>query len=306
MTVSFLKPTTLKLLDMVFLVGETYTLFGSGRVGLQASSPKPRHGLAVIILRYLTYPLMKPFDAASANQLGPAFSSARVHGAPLLAQEVTLTAYCSVVALVWTWALCVPEEVEIVKRKGLSMAIVAYYVTRISFLWIGQSSTGLLFFIRIRAIYKHSKSIRYGFFVMWILVTVSPLMTLLHPAVRLLVNDALVFIAVSLHAYRNMILDTSRLSHARRFKLLIQGNGLYKVSRILLKSGQLYYGQIWTTVAVFLGLPYSQIVFMTYVPFSSTLACKVFRMVMLCDTIENPLDTLDIHEMLEVGIMGAT
>lgn len=60
--------------------------------------------------------------------------------------------------------------------------------------------------------------------------------------VAVLVNDTLVFIGVSLHVYRNTTLDTSRLSHARRFTLLLQGNGLYKVSRMLLNSGLLYYG----------------------------------------------------------------
>ncbi|KZP20933.1 hypothetical protein FIBSPDRAFT_954119 [Athelia psychrophila] len=76
---------------------------------------------------------MTPLDAASSNQLGPIFNPASAHGAPLLAQEVTLTAYCSVAvftALVWTWALSLPEEVEIITRKGLSMPIVAYYITR--------------------------------------------------------------------------------------------------------------------------------------------------------------------------------
>ncbi|KZP20898.1 hypothetical protein FIBSPDRAFT_891502 [Athelia psychrophila] len=209
-------------------------------------------------------PLMNlPLDAASYNQLGQVFNSVSVHGAPLLAQEAALTAYCSVVALIWTWALCVPEEVEIVQRKGLSMPIIAYYITRHCYIW-------------------------------------GPLT--LPGNVSVLANDTLVFIGVSLHAYRNMTLDTSRLSHVRRFKILIQGNGLYKVSRMLLKSGQLYYGQIWTTAAVFLGLPYSQMVFMTYIPFSSTLACKVFRMVMLCDTVEDPLSTLEIHEMFEIMI----
>ncbi|KZP05360.1 hypothetical protein FIBSPDRAFT_967336 [Athelia psychrophila] len=210
---------------------------------------------------------MQPLDAASANQLGPVFSSASVRGAPLLAGEAALTAYCSVAvftALVWTWVLCVPEEVEIIKRKGLSMPITAYYVSRFAtlggclcsvllgldphlyagqvdlfslvFFWATQSSTGLLFFFRIRAVYQHSRSVRYGFFAMWMVVTISPSLTLLHPTVRcyiprlhcyiwgpltlpcngaVLVNDTLVFMGVSLQAYRNMTLDASRLSRTR-------------------------------------------------------------------------------------------
>ncbi|KZP21898.1 hypothetical protein FIBSPDRAFT_1043842 [Athelia psychrophila] len=103
-----------------------------------------------------------------------------------------------------------------------------------------------------------------------------------------------------------MTLDTSRLSHACRFKLLVQGNGLFKVSKMLLKSGQFVIigVQMCATVTVFLGLYYSQIIYMAYVSLASTLACKVFRMVMLCDTTEDPLNTLEIHEMLEVASTG--
>lgn len=94
---------------------------------------------------------MKPLDAASSNQLVPVLYSASAYGAPLVAKEVALTVYCSVAvftvsyagpklpnnltdstfqAFVWTWALCVPEEVEIVNRKWFSMPVVIYFVTR--------------------------------------------------------------------------------------------------------------------------------------------------------------------------------
>lgn len=84
------------------------------------------------------------------NQLEPAVNSVSAYGAPLDAYEVALTVYCSVAtlavsavtklphtradstlqALVWTWVLCVPEEVEIVNRRGLSIPIIAYFATR--------------------------------------------------------------------------------------------------------------------------------------------------------------------------------
>lgn len=94
---------------------------------------------------------MNPLDAPCFNQLGPVLRSDSAYGAPLLAEEVTLTAYCSVAvctvsyaapklphtrtkltlqALVWSWVLCASEEVEIVKRKGLTMPMITYYVTR--------------------------------------------------------------------------------------------------------------------------------------------------------------------------------
>lgn len=38
---------------------------------------------------------------------------------------------------------------------------------------------------------------------------------------------------------------------------------------------------------------------MGYVVLSSAMACKAFRMVLLCDTIMDPLNTLEIREMLD-------
>lgn len=57
-----------------------------------------------------------------------------------------------------------------------------------------------------------------------------------------LINDTLVFVGVSLEMYRNMAPHGVHISYMRRFKLLIHGNGLYKISQMLLKSGQIYYG----------------------------------------------------------------
>ncbi|KZP20604.1 hypothetical protein FIBSPDRAFT_861348 [Athelia psychrophila] len=56
----------------------------------------------------------------------------------------------------------------------------------------------------------------------------------------------------------------------------------------LLRSGLLYYRliigfQIAFTTHVFLGLPYAEFVGMIYVGLSSALACRVFRMVLLCE-----------------------
>lgn len=58
----------------------------------------------------------------------------------------------------------------------------------------------------------------------------------------MLFYDTLVFIAVAAAIYKNRADHTTDLSYMQRFKLLIRGNGLYKVSEMLLKGGQLYYG----------------------------------------------------------------
>ncbi|KZP04420.1 hypothetical protein FIBSPDRAFT_941013 [Athelia psychrophila] len=304
-----------------------------------------------------------------------------------LSEEVSVTTYSSVAilaAFIWTWLLDVSEEVEIVKRKRFSVPIAAYYCSRLTslggcicnmllglgieresalndavslaFFWIAQASISLLFYFRICAVYKHSKTIRYAFFALWVLVTLSPATILLGPSSRckavnlrahqpcllfsilaegyrphihcyiwgpltllseglILINDTLVFIGVSLEMYKNVAPSGVHISHMSRFKLLIRGNDLYKLSKMLLKSGQLYYGQsligipdsnsvtigvqLCTTIAVFLGVHYSQLLYMSYIPLSSALACKVFRMVLLCDTTVDPLNTLEIHELFQ-------
>lgn len=43
--------------------------------------------------------------------------------------------------------------------------------------------------------------------------------------------------------------------------------------------------QLASAVHVFLGLPYAELVGMIYVALASALACKVFRMVLLCETV---------------------
>lgn len=55
--------------------------------------------------------------------------------------------------------------------------------------------------------------------------------------------------------------------------------------------------QLLSTVSAFLGLKYSQLIYMIFVPLSSVMACKVFRMLLLCDTVADPLSTAEIHEM---------
>lgn len=57
--------------------------------------------------------------------------------------------------------------------------------------------------------------------------------------------------------------------------------------------------QLASAITTFLGLRYSQLIYMGYVMLSSAMACKAFRMVLLCDTTMDPLNTLEIGEILE-------
>lgn len=301
---------------------------------------------------------MHPLDPVSPGQYGY-----RLDGSVYPpAEEVEITSYSSVAILtvfMWAWLICLPEEVTILRRKRLSLPIVAYFVARLAclgncicsvvlgtnlavlsealvgpsdpynllFFWITQSTTSLLFLIRIWAVYRYSKYVRYAFCALWTAVAASPALILIGRApndtcfiphlpcwvwgpftlpcmVAMLFYDTLVFIAVATAIYKNSVDLTTDLSYMQRFKLLICGNGLYKASEMLLKSGQLYYGvtigvQLLSTVSAFLGLKYSQLIYMIFVPLSSVMACKVFRMLLLCDTVADPLSTAEIHEMFQ-------
>lgn len=57
--------------------------------------------------------------------------------------------------------------------------------------------------------------------------------------------------------------------------------------------------QLCTTITIFFGVHYSQLAYMSYIPLASALACKVFRMVLLCDTTVDLLNTFEIHELLQ-------
>lgn len=65
----------------------------------------------------------------------------------------------------------------------------------------------------------------------------------------ILINDTLVVIGVSLSVYKAGTLDIVHMTHVRRLKMLLLGTGLYKVSSMLLKSGNLYYRCVYSALA---------------------------------------------------------
>ena len=57
--------------------------------------------------------------------------------------------------------------------------------------------------------------------------------------------------------------------------------------------------QLFCAILSFYGVRYTQVLYLTLMPLSGSMACKVFRMVLLCDTVEDPLNTAEIHEALQ-------
>ncbi|KZP14214.1 hypothetical protein FIBSPDRAFT_868445 [Athelia psychrophila] len=85
------------------------------------------------------------------------------------------------------------------------------------------------------------------------------------------------------------------------------------MSRVLWRSGLLYYRftigfQIASTTHVFLVLPYTDFVGMIHVGLSSALACRVFRMMLLCEPDDDGIAvvTLALGAGAAAGMMLAS
>ncbi|KAF7981262.1 hypothetical protein HWV62_34147 [Athelia sp. TMB] len=245
-------------------------------------------------------------------------------------------------------------EVASVQKTGLNLPIIAYYVSRLAYCisivitetntapdtaqleyakfalwWAASAATSLLFFFRVRAVYRHNRAVRALFIVLWVLILVSPtaiLYTLYDPCEpglandcevsrplsliangTMCLNDTLVFVLVSWQMYSNSFArHRGGLSGRARFARFLRGQGLYNISKSVLQSGQLYYGvtigfQLSASLTYTLGAPYSLLVGLAYIALASAMATRVFRMVLLCSTVvENP-DTEMVASFLRSG-----
>lgn len=188
------------------------------------------------------------------------------------------------------------------------------------FFWFSTSAITLLFFFRVRAVYSDRPGIVKMFLLLWFLVVLAHLPNLLYfvirhkpqvcgakntltlpPNIVAFIYETLVFVGVSLKIVRNSLHPpagaTKGVGISRWWlRNLFTGDGLHAVSKSLVQSAQLYYGLsigflIATAVAVYLVVPYWQLLGLSRVFVSSALACKVFRMVVLSVT---PMDRSEL------------
>lgn len=146
-----------------------------------------------------------------------------------------------------------------------------------------------LFLFRVRAVFAHSRVIRFAFMTLWLTTfmalsipfcsslrdvticninDVKPLEAMGFIAVE--VFDTAIFVAISVQVVRSSIAD----SRHDRLAVFVTGNRLGQVSKVLLQSGQLYYLSVLVrqkSLSV-LTLPYS-----TGVPLGRTYSpCLLF------------------------------
>ncbi|KIM77145.1 hypothetical protein PILCRDRAFT_825699 [Piloderma croceum F 1598] len=122
--------------------------------------------------------------------------------APDVANQFQVICYVNVAilaAFTWDWLMTIPEEYEIIRKKGFSRPNIAYSLSRFgtfgfcltttiiriasiddckvlkymkgSLLEIGVSATSLLFLFRVKAVYNNSRIITAFFGLLWLAIT---------------------------------------------------------------------------------------------------------------------------------------
>ncbi|KIM78349.1 hypothetical protein PILCRDRAFT_75720, partial [Piloderma croceum F 1598] len=178
-----------------------------------------------------------------------------------------------------------------------------------SFFALGLSSTSLLFLSRVRAVYDNSKIITAFFGSMWVatlgLSTIIPLsidgehIGLTNQCIKTdvrsfssvpiifnAVYDTLIFLAITFRIISYAIIKDSQSARARSF---FRGDGLPRMSKALLQSGQIYYfATIWlnivfATMILIPNLPtiYHSMFSVPNLALKNAMACRVYRAVIL-------------------------
>ncbi|KZP13855.1 hypothetical protein FIBSPDRAFT_1049134 [Athelia psychrophila] len=267
-------------------------------------------------------------------------------------KEGFVTAYACVIVLTMfllDWLTSLDEEVSVLAKKALNWPIVTYYFSRISslgfvllralqttsalpftlsselpvyiFWWMSASATSLLFFFRVRAVFRDRRAMRWSFTGIWALILVAPVASLWSARLlcrsddqsricnrwyplslilyfAIICHDTLIVVCVSYHLRRKTL--------GRDIVILCP---LTHITYKLRQSGELYYGVtigalLAAAITVGFGLPFAGVFAVVYVALASTMACKVFRMVMLFQE-DTEVKTSDIEAMM-MAVGGST
>ncbi|KAF7334206.1 hypothetical protein MSAN_02381900 [Mycena sanguinolenta] len=167
---------------------------------------------------------------------------------------------------------------------------------------LSQTSTALLFFLRVTAVWHPSKIAYVVFSVLWIAVLaagvtvplgvraehIGPTAQCIITAVPInievaaiipLINDTAVFLAINHHILTHTIVADSPMA---RLRVFLGGKGLSTLSQALLQSGQHFYlvavaANITLLVAFHLGLVIHTMLSVPAFTVINTMACLVFR-----------------------------
>ncbi|EED79147.1 predicted protein, partial [Postia placenta Mad-698-R] len=255
---------------------------------------------------------------------------------PDLAQEIEIARYIlagATGAFVWDILSNVKDEYKVIFKTQFSLPTGVYILSRVasfvfvfvSTLWktspvdhcnafekfvtscllVSTSTTSLLFFLRIRAIFRNNKPVVIAFFILWLGV-LGGSMTVpfalvgenLGPTkycadavakpfagsiiIVPMIHDTIVFLAISTRLIMNSRRETTLQGQLRMF---FSGRYLPTISAVLLKDGQLYYVITVlsnTIVVIFFFLQYLPVGYRTMLVMpntflTNTMACRIFR-----------------------------
>ncbi|OCH89336.1 hypothetical protein OBBRIDRAFT_756712 [Obba rivulosa] len=257
---------------------------------------------------------------------------------PDIAYQTTIGSYIlvgSLGALVWDLLTNMYNDYRLLFKFRVGLPTIVYFVSRTAALFyvlastifetapagrcsalekvvdivypIVVSSTCLLFFFRIRAVFDQSKMIVGFFFVVWLSVlggtltivtavtaiNIGPTNYCLNASLKSyasaagitpLIHDTLVFLAISFRLLMNSHVDYSR-DWKRQFKAFTTGEYLPAFSRALFQDGQLYYmftvgSNLLTVIMVYApGVPvtYRTMFTVPNVVLTNAMSCRIFR-----------------------------
>ncbi|KIM76936.1 hypothetical protein PILCRDRAFT_825948 [Piloderma croceum F 1598] len=242
-------------------------------------------------------------------------------------------------AYAWDWLVTIPEEYQVIRKVGFKPPSIAYFGSRFATLGsslanlifrispidncesvkyvegilfeISSVATSLLFFFRVKAVYRHSRFVIAFFGFLFLINAGLSLLSMLGttgiripytrrctqhiarsymatPIILTAANDTLVFLAISYRILSSAMVPSTWRARTRSF---FTGDGLYRLSKALLKGGQVYYfvtiaADIITVALIFSdSVPESLV--STYFILASAMACRIFRVTLL-GIIEDP------------------
>ncbi|KZP13617.1 hypothetical protein FIBSPDRAFT_936243 [Athelia psychrophila] len=187
---------------------------------------------------------------------------------------------------------------------------------------VSIACTSFLFFLRVRAVYLRARSITVIFGTLW-LVTVAVNIfdgTSIHPvhaefipstkyctnrtltyyilpSTSTFVYDTSIFLAISYRLAADAV--TAEKGWRSRFRLIVGGKGLYRLSGLLMRSGLFYYLAMIFFFLVNMVMMESPLIHFTgqhyilvseFISFTNIMACAAFRHVALCKPQGPPTD----------------
>jgi len=197
-------------------------------------------------------------------------------------------------------------------------------------------STAYLFFLRVRAVFLHARYITVVFGVLWLVAGALSILTVSSlraahipktrycydntvkeyrslPSIAIFIYDTPVFLAITWRLAANAVTDKTWRA---RILSIVNGKGLYSLSKALLQYGQIYYfatilfffGNLVVMLSPSINPAFNSFMVTAYICFTNIMACSVFRGVALGTIEQTPagLNTTRIAAAFQMDSLPTT